>query len=279
LSGRQTVAAATERLYGVGLHTGSPCWIQLAPAEFPGAGIIFRNYSTCGEVTAAYHSVVSTNRSTCLASDATRVDTVEHLLSALYGCNITDAVVLFDGTELPIGDGSSLPFIELIESVGAEPVSGLIEDLTLEKEVAITDGNGSVMTAVPSDSFWAAITIDYSSCPSIGVQSAIYRGENYRSEVGQARTYGFFHELDALRSAGLAKGASLENVVALDNLGNADPQTPLRMQDELVRHKLLDIIGDLSLLQRRLRVGIVALKPSHNMNARMTGELLRMGGN
>ena len=240
-----------KRFSGVGLHTGCISSIQILPAEFTGQGIIFRQSSGLGEVRASHEFVVSTNRSTCLSFGEVRVDTVEHVLSALYGCGISDAIVLFEGFELPIGDGSSLPFVDLIMDAGVRHLDGDQDQLVLDRAFVVTDGRGAVLTAVPSDHFWIAATVDYSTYAAIGIQSAVYREGDYRVSVAYARTYGFYSELDALRAVGLGRGVSLDNVIALDANGAADPQTPLRSLDEIVRHKILDLIGDLSLTRKK----------------------------
>jgi UDP-3-O-[3-hydroxymyristoyl] N-acetylglucosamine deacetylase len=228
-------------------------------------------------VSASTANVVSTNRSTSLSTRDVRVDTVEHLLSALYSCDVSDAEVLFLGNELPIADGSSLPFVRLIEEAGLSELPGELENLQIDREIAVSDGRGSVLTAVPSDHFWVTAIVDYSDCPAIGLSAANYAGERYAEFVAPARTYGFHNELEALKAAGLGKGASFDNVVALERDGSPDSRTPLRMNDELVRHKILDLIGDLSLTQKKLKIGVVALRPSHSMNVKLSNALLGPG--
>jgi len=237
---------------------------------------MFRSYQTGAEVTASVDNVVSTNRSTCLGSETVRVDTVEHILSALYGCGVTDAVVLFDGTELPIGDGSSLPFVELIESVGVTDIEGDLPELSIHTDIVVSDGKGSVLTAVPSDDFWITTVLDYTAFPALGMIASGYTNRNYSAAIAPARTYGFHHELEALRAAGLGLGAGYDNVVALGADGGVDALTPLRMPDELVRHKMLDMIGDLSLSQKKIKIGVVAVRPSHTLNIRLCKELLKL---
>ncbi len=278
MSMRATVAQPTERFTGIGLHSGKEAWFQVRPASHPGQGILFRSHSSGRAVAASVLNVVSTNRSTCLGADQVRVDTVEHVLSACYGFGVTDAEIVFEGRELPIGDGSSLPFYKLLLSVGLRTTDVPQEELKLDRDVVVTDGAGGVLCAVPSDHFWISCVVDYSSFPSIGVQAAIYDGVGYHQSVAPARTYGFHHELDALRAAGLGLGANYENVVALDSTGKPDVHTPLRMHDELVRHKILDLIGDLSLSQKNIKVGIVAHRPSHTLNASLTRKILGAGG-
>jgi UDP-3-O-[3-hydroxymyristoyl] N-acetylglucosamine deacetylase len=278
LTRRATVATATRRFVGVGLHGGNSAWFEIHPARLVGQGIIFRSHSSGASVRASVDNVVSTNRSTCLGSDDVRVDTVEHLLSALYACGVTDAEVLFEGVELPIGDGSSLPFTELIAAVGLQTYDVSANELTINGEIVVSDGRGAVITAVPSDHFWVAAMIDYTGYSAIGVSAAIYSGEGFRETVAPARTYGFHSELEALRAAGLGKGATLQNVIALEFDGRPDERTPLRMQDELVRHKILDLIGDLSLVQKQIKVGIVAVRPSHSLNVSLSRKLASLGG-
>jgi len=277
LRGRCTIAGPSERFVGVGLHSGRESWIQLYPTLYPGRGIIFRSQDSGAEISASAANVTSTNRSTTLGNGELRVETVEHLLSALYSTGITDVEIAFQGTELPIGDGSALPFVHLVENAGLTELGGVLDELTLEKEVVVSDGHGSVLTAVPSDSFWITAVLDYSDYSAIGAMAASYSGVDYKTLIAPARTYGFYHELDALKAAGLGLGVSYSNVIALENDGKPDARTPLRMNDELVRHKILDIIGDLSLSQKEIKIGIVALRPSHKLNVQLSRILLGQG--
>lgn len=277
MSTRCTLAKPSVRLNGVGLHGGLDSWIELHPAQCSRQGIIFRSNDSGADVSASVANVVSTNRSTTLGNDHIKIETVEHLLSALYSMEITDVDVVFHGSELPITDGSALPFVELIETSGLRRLDDVLEEYTLEREVVVTDGHGAVITAVPSDRFWITAVVDYSKYPAIGMLAARYNGSDYKAGLAPARTYGFHHELAALKAAGLGKGASFENVVALEDDGKPDARTPLRMADELVRHKILDMIGDLSLIQKKMKVGIVALRPSHSLNVQLARILLGQG--
>jgi UDP-3-O-[3-hydroxymyristoyl] N-acetylglucosamine deacetylase len=277
VTARATVAAPTARFIGIGLHSGLTSWIEIHPASAPGRGIIFRSHSSGKEVAASSTNVISTNRSTCLGADNIRVETVEHLLSALYSFGISDADIVFDGQELPIGDGSSLPFFKILNDAGLTNLDGERDLLTLDRAVVVTDGKGSVLTAVPSDHFWVTAILDYSSYPAIGTTSVSYADDHYWETIAPARTYGFHHELEALKSAGLGKGASIDNVVALQDDGAPDERTPLRLPDELVRHKILDLIGDLSLSQKTNKFGVVALRPGHTLNVQLSRALLGNG--
>ena len=194
--------------------------------------------------------------------------TVEHLLSACAGLGLTDAVVLLRGPEIPILDGSALPFVEAIEEASMTTENAGTIPLVLERPQAVTDDQGGVIVAYPAKTLSVAVIIDYPDHPAIGVQGAVYFGVNYKDEVAPARTYGFLSEFERLQQHGMALGAMLGRGVALLDNGQADSRTPMRFQNELARHKLLDLVGDLSLTGRPLQAGVVAARPSHALNVR-----------
>jgi UDP-3-O-[3-hydroxymyristoyl] N-acetylglucosamine deacetylase len=260
-------------LSGVGIHSGEKCEIILHPAE-PGSGILFLNSANKQEIPVIIHNIHSTTRCTAIQGPGGQLSTVEHVLSAVNGLGLTDVAIEFDGPEVPIMDGSSKPFADAIEDAGIIDFAGsFIEPIVLEKPITVIGNGGSVITAVPSESLWISVIIDYPDKPRMLPMSACYYGRDYRSEVAPARTYGFVSELEALAAHGLAKGASKDNAFALQDNGLPADETPLRFLNEAARHKLLDLLGDLTLAGRPLRAGILAARPSHTLNSRLVSAL------
>ena len=272
---RRTVARSVA-VSGVGIHTGAKSVTTLEPATTPGAGVVFRVGGQ--EIPASVSNVVDTARCTVLGAAGVTVSTVEHLLAALAGAGVTDCVVAVTGPELPIGDGSALLWSDAIASAGVTVVAGSIERLRVEEPMLVMGSNGSFVTAFPSPEFrcTAAIVFEHAL---VGTQAARYEpanGDLFARDVAPARTFGFVEEVEALRVAGLALGGSLENalIVYPDRYSR-----PLRFGDELARHKLLDLIGDLALTGRPLQADVIAVKPSHRLNTEFARALVERYGN
>lgn len=254
---------------GTGIHTGSEATVTLAPAERPGAGVVFLVRPSGGavqEIPARASNVSDTARCTVLGGPGgASVSTVEHLLSALAGSGVTDCRVEVEGPEIPIGDGSASFWVEAIGEAGITPLGGAVEPLTLAEPILLAGANGAFVAAFPSESprFTVAVTFAH---PLVGTQVARFdpaRGDAYAAAIAPARTFGFIEEVEALRAAGLARGGSFENALVIypDRYS-----TPLRLPDEPARHKLLDLIGDLALAGRPLVADVVAVRPSHRLN-------------
>ena len=258
---RNTIAS-TATVDGVGLHLGVQCQLTFKPAP-SGAGIAFRRTDLPGTPSIRAHvdTAVLTERQTQLGSDPVSVHTVEHVLAAVGALELDDLVIEINGPEPPIADGSSKPFLEALKSAGIARQSGSVQYLELREPLQFRDGEAEY-EAYPSESLELDVTIEFAH-RHIGRQQGRYRisPEAFAVELAPARTFGFVHEVDALRSKGLIKGASTRNAVVLDDDGVID--TTLRWPDEFVRHKALDCVGDLALAGARVRARIVARKPSH----------------
>jgi UDP-3-O-[3-hydroxymyristoyl] N-acetylglucosamine deacetylase len=247
--------------------------VQILPCENPGNGIVFRDDQDGQEIAAQSDNVSGTSRCTALASGGKALQTVEHLLSACAGLGVTDAVVRFQGGEIPALDGSALLFAEAIVEAGIVPLAQKVAPIVLGVPLVVQGKGTDVLVFVPAERFWATVVLDYPDRPALGAQVATYCTENqdaydlYLREIAPARTYGFLSELDQLKALGLALGASAENAVALQDDGSPDERTPFRFPNEMARHKLLDLLGDLSLVGHPLRCGILAMRPSHALNA------------
>ena len=258
---RNTIAASAT-VHGVGLHLGVACTLTFKPAA-SGAGVTFKRTDLPNEpeIRAHVDAAVLTERRTQLGHDPIAVHTVEHVLAAVGALELDDLLIEIDGPEPPIADGSAKPFLEALRGAGIAPQSGSVQYLELREPVQFADGEASY-EAHPSDALELDVTIEFPH-PTIGRQEGRYRisPEAFATELAGARTFGFVHEVEKLRSLGLIKGASTKNAVVLGDDGVID--TTLRWPDEFVRHKALDCVGDIALAGTRVKARIVARKPSH----------------
>ncbi len=259
---------------GVGLHGGVKVSLTLHPAA-PNTGIIFfRSDVAQGEprVAASFENVVASDLCTTVAnSDGVKVSTIEHLMAALYGCGIDNALIEVDGPEIPIMDGSAAPFVFLIECAGIIEQGTPREVIRVLRPVEVHAGEARA-TLSPGEGFSVAFEIDYDS-PVIGNQkcSMALQDGGFKSEICRARTFGFAHEVDALRARGLAQGGSLDNAVVVSDDGVLN-DGGLRYGDEFVRHKVLDSIGDLYLAGRRIVGQFQGVRSGHALNHQLLNE-------
>ena len=296
---KQTTLKSPINLQGIGLHTGKPVQLTIKPAE-KGKGYVFIRVDQEGQpaIAADLRFVVSTNRGTVLRKGDIQVSTIEHVLSALRGMRVDNAILEIDGPEMPIMDGSSKAFVDGIKEVGIVELDADREYLEIVEPIEFIDEEtGSEFLALPSDHFEATVMIDFNS-QVLGQQYAhLYNIDDYDKEIANCRTFVFLHELEALIEQNLIKGGDLNNAVVIvdrvmektdldrlaSKLGKPDIEvveegvlntTDLRFKNEPARHKLLDVIGDLSLIGRPIRGKIVATKPGHTSNVKF-GEILK----
>lgn len=273
---RQRTLKNVIRATGVGLHTGEKVYLTLRPAA-PDTGIVFRrvdlNPAVLIPARAAY--VADTRMSTTIGHDGARVSTVEHLMSAFAGLSVDNAYVDLTASEVPIMDGSAGPFVFLIQSAGIEEQNAPRRYIRIRKSVTVTHGDKWARFS-PMDGFKVSFAIDFDH-PIFknGNQQASVdlHSTSFIKEVSRARTFGFRQDLEALREAGLARGGSLDNAIVMDgyHILNEDG---LRYEDEFVKHKILDAIGDLYLLGHPLIGAFEAYKSGHELNNRLLRELL-----
>jgi UDP-3-O-[3-hydroxymyristoyl] N-acetylglucosamine deacetylase len=268
----QTIRAAVE-FQGVGLHSGAPVGMRILPAP-AGSGVIFRrtdldNY----EIEAISRNVARVSYATSLMKKGVLISTTEHLLSALIGTGIDNAVVELDNLELPILDGSARPFVDAIHQVGIRKQRRPRTYLRMRREVELREGD-KFIAVYPSDSYSVSYTINFPH-PLIGRETyeVDLSGGAYLREIAAARTFGFLHEADAMRKQGLIRGASTANAIVLTRDGVMNP--PLRYTDEFVRHKVLDLIGDLALLGRQILGNVVADRAGHAMHTALVSRILK----
>ena len=270
---RRSIARRAE-VSGIGLHLGQQCRLAFVPAA-AGAGIGFVRSDRAGAVRLAADAAhaVLTERRTQIGAGDDAIHTVEHVLASIAGLGIDDVTVELDASEPPIGDGSAAPFVRALESAGIVEHGGEADVLTLRRCVRLFDGD-SRYEAYPADALEVDVTIAFPH-PLIGTQSGRFAvtPASFARDLAPARTFGFMHEVEALRSRGLIQGASVENAVVLDDAQVVNP--PLRWPDEFLRHKALDVVGDLALAGRRVQARIVAHRPSHRGTVQLVRALLQ----
>jgi UDP-3-O-[3-hydroxymyristoyl] N-acetylglucosamine deacetylase/3-hydroxyacyl-[acyl-carrier-protein] dehydratase len=288
---KQHTLAGTFSLSGSGLHTGAETTLTVKPAG-EGHGFVFRRVDLPGmpEIPANLDHVADTQRSTTIAAGDAKVQTIEHLLSALTALGVDNALIEINGPEMPILDGSAGPYVEAIHEVGLLEQKAPREYLVIDEPIHYHDAENNIdLAALQYDGFRATVMVDYNS-KVLGIQHATLASlADYVEGFAHSRTFCFFHELEPLLNAGLIKGGTLDNaIVIVDNpvqepemeklralFGRTDIQVAkegilsnvaLRYPNEPARHKLMDLIGDLALLGRPLKAQIIAAKPGHAAN-------------
>ncbi len=258
---------------GVGLHSGAPVHLRILPAA-SGSGIVFRRTDLDDfEIEATGRNLARVSYATSLMKKGVLISTTEHLLSAFIGTGIDNAIVELDNLELPILDGSARPFVEMIQRAGIRKQRRPRTYLRVRRELELREGN-KFIAIYPADTYSVSYTIDF---PHRLIGRETLRVElsngNFLREIASARTFGFLHEADAMRQQGLIRGASTENAIVLTREGLMNP--PLRYPDEFVRHKVLDLIGDLALVGKQILGNIVADRAGHAMHTALVSRLLR----
>ncbi|MFN3420405.1 MAG: UDP-3-O-acyl-N-acetylglucosamine deacetylase [Armatimonadota bacterium] len=253
----------TAKVEGIGLHSGEKSVVWLHPAEV-GTGILFRAKNAQGTATipALVPFVADTKRRVVLKRNGVAVQTVEHLLAACFGMGITDLVVEVHGVELPIGDGSAQIWVEAFETAGIVDLGELASSFVPQK---VTIQHDEAIVIIEADDAFNARYIFVTEHPLVGVQEANFdwRTNDFETEIAPARTFGFWEEVQPLWEQGLAKGGSLENAIVIFSDRYS---VPLRFPNELARHKLLDLMGDLMLLGTKLKAKVYARSSGHSLH-------------
>lgn len=274
MSHHQRTLAKRASLSGVGLHSGAPVELTLAPAPVD-HGIVFVRTDLPGrpEIPARPEFVVDTQLATTLGRGAARVATVEHLLAALVGMGIDNVRVELDGPEVPIVDGSSAPFCFVIREAGVATQRKAKRFLVIQSPVEVRDGE-KFARFTPATKFSISCTIDFKH-PLIGDQTfkVDFTDRTFDREIARARTFGFLKDVEKLKKLGLARGGSLDNAIVVDEFNILNPEG-LRFSDEFVRHKILDAVGDLSLLGMPVVGHLVAHKSGHALNQKLVAAIL-----
>jgi UDP-3-O-[3-hydroxymyristoyl] N-acetylglucosamine deacetylase/3-hydroxyacyl-[acyl-carrier-protein] dehydratase len=271
---RRTIKESVS-LEGIGLHLGRQCRLVFKPGV-AGRGVVFRRVDLPGapEVPAIVEQAVQVQRRTQIGEGERALHTVEHVLASVAAHEIDDILIEMDAAEPPILDGSAQPFFDALARAGIAEQGGAVQYLRIRAPVTVTDGE-SRYEAHPADGLSLDVTIEFPH-PMIGRQtlSLDVTEASFKKELAAARTFGFVHEVEALRGMGLIQGASTQNAIVLDDAGPVD--TALRWPDEFVRHKAMDCVGDLALAGKRIRARVVAHKPSHRGTVALVRELVNL---
>lgn len=273
---KQRTLKTSVSVTGVGLHSGEKVTLSLRPAPV-NSGIVFRRVDVkpVVEIQARAHSVHDTRLSTCMEQNGVRVATIEHLMSALAGLGIDNVFVEMDGAEVPIMDGSAGTFIFLLQSAGIVEQSAAKKFIRIKKTVEVKQGDKWVRFE-PYNGYKLTFTINFAHPVFSGSKQHVIvdLGEHsYIRDISRARTFGFMQDVEAMRAQGLALGGSLDNAIVMDDYRvlNADG---LRFEDEFVKHKVLDAIGDLYLLGYAVIGAFSGFKSGHALNNALLRELL-----
>ena len=270
---RQHTLKNSIHCFGIGLHFGQKVSLTLHPAE-AGSGVVFRRTDLDGaEVAATWNNAIETPLCTTLVSQSgTKVSTIEHLMSALSGCGVDNVVVELNGPEVPIMDGSASPFVFLIDCAGLVEQDAARKGLRILKPVIESEPHRAASLR-PGNAFSVEFEIEFDH-PLVGRQEWFgpITGNSYRRDIARARTFGFLHEIDKLRAMGLARGGSLKNAVVIgeDSVLN---EGGLRFPDELVRHKVLDSVGDLFLVGGPILGHFTGQRAGHALTLRLLCKL------
>ncbi len=268
---QRTIAKAVE-IVGIGLHKGVPVKMRLEPLG-ANEGIIFYRSDEALSIPLKIENVVDTKMATVIGKNGVVISTIEHLLSAVYAYGIDNLRVVIDNDEVPVLDGSSAGYCLLLDEVGIKELDESKKAIRIKKEVSITTDDGKRVSLKPSNRIVFDFSIDFEN-PVIGQQEYHfdYSIEEYKENISRARTFGFLHEVQYLRSIGLARGGSLENAIVIDNNKVLNPEG-LRYDNEFVRHKILDAIGDMALLGYTMIGEYDAHAGSHHLNHLLTKKL------
>lgn len=262
-------------IQGIGIHSGKEAHVTVLPAA-PNTGIVFRvrEGGRQVEIPARAEFITPSSLNTTLSRSGLEICTVEHLLAALTGLEIDNAIIVTDGCEIPGMDGSAQPFVARIMEVGRKLQPVARRFLKVKKPVAVED-NGKFAGLFPSDERVFSFLIDFNH-PAIQTQTYSVRltPQSFVGEIARARTFGFLEDLEALQEKGLALGAGLENAVGLTRGGEVLNEDGLRYSDEFVRHKILDAVGDLSLAGAPILGQFKGIKSGHAMHAKLMRALL-----
>lgn len=270
MSGQRTIRRAGT-LRGVAIHSGQTTELNILPAP-PDHGIIFRRTDLPGSPALQLNPTqdLEAKRGTNIRHGNVEIMTVEHLLSALNGLGIDNIILELDGPELPIGDGSALPFVQLIENAGISEQTAAKREIRLTSLLTVERGSSRI-TATPHHCLSVDFLLNFPQTP-VGRQAAAFSEDtdDYRVSLAPARTFGFRHEIEALWQAGLARGGSLENAIIVEKDGYS---TPLRFDNELARHKIIDLIGDLMLLGQPIKAHFICIQSGHQLDIELVKKI------
>ena len=264
----QRTLARPARLEGIGLHTGEPCAVSLGPGAADSGLVFVRNHK---EIPARAEFVTEAKRGVRLGEGSHSILLVEHLLAALHGLGVDNARIEVEGPELPAGDGSALPFVRLIRQAGIAAADGQRKPLLVRQPLWVGEGDRYLIALPAAGRLEICYFVDFHETV-IGRQLVWFRitPRTFAREIAGARTFGFASEIAELRRRGLARGGSLENALLIDENGYCGE---LRFPDEIARHKVLDLLGDLRLCGRAVEARIIAVKAGHDLHTELARKL------
>lgn len=262
---QQATLRTAVSIEGVGLHSGHPAKAHFRPAPIDHGLVFLRMDHPDRPVPARLESASTFDYATTLKHDGVSIGTVEHVLSAAAGVGLDNCLIEIDGPEVPILDGSALPFVRLFHAAGFDRQDALVDPIVLSEPVVVTRDDRRVIYEPDGPALTITYEIDFPH-PIVGRQELtfVFKPEEFASRISPARTFGFAAEIAQLRARGLVRGGSLQNAVVLDDAGILSG--PLRFRDEFVRHKIMDLLGDLALLGRPLHGRIHARKAGHALH-------------
>ena len=261
---------APMQFSGVGLHTGQSATMEVRPAE-PGTGIVFVAEGARFSATAEHAE--ESALATVIRYNGASVSTTEHILSALLAMGVSDAEIALEGPEIPIMDGSAKLFVEAIERAGVVESQRSRPVLTVDAALELRNGDRAIVV-LPSSEFRVRVVSDFPAPIGTQYYDAAITPRLYRDDIAGARTFAFLRDVEAMRAKGLARGGSLDNALVFDEDG---PLQPMQWPNEVVRHKVLDLIGDLCLLGAWPQIEVIAIKSGHALHTRLTRELRKRG--
>jgi UDP-3-O-[3-hydroxymyristoyl] N-acetylglucosamine deacetylase len=269
---RQRTIKNPVEVVGIGLHKGEPIRLRLEPLSAD-AGIVFYRSDLALSIPLSPSAVLDTRMATVIGNEKGYISTIEHFLSAIYAYGIDNIRVIVDGNEMPVMDGSSISFCLLLEEAGIEELDKAKKIIALKKTVEVREGNKFVRL-VPSSVAKFDFSIDFEH-PVIGAQSAVFEfsTRNFIEEIARARTFGFAKDIQYLQSQNLALGANLQNAIGLDEHKILNPEG-LRFDNEFVRHKILDAMGDMMVSGYNILAKYESFAGSHDLNYKLTSKLL-----
>jgi UDP-3-O-[3-hydroxymyristoyl] N-acetylglucosamine deacetylase/3-hydroxyacyl-[acyl-carrier-protein] dehydratase len=273
---KQQTLGGSATLSGITLHTGDRVNLSIHPAD-SGNGIVFRRTDLPGkpEVQAHIANVTGTRRATTICQGAATVHTVEHLMATFNALGVDNALVEMNGPEPPLADGSAVAFVEMVRKTGVKPQKALREWIELSQPIVIDQGETKLI-ALPADDFQVSCTVKYGAsqldCQYLSLKIT---QESFIEELSKARTFCLFEEIEPLMAANLIRGGSLDNSVIIKGQCILSKEG-LRYPDEMVRHKILDTVGDLFLLGKRLKAQLIAIKPGHPSNVALAQRIYQM---
>lgn len=261
---------------GIGIHTGNEVSLRFVPAPI-NHGIVFKRTDLPDSplIPAHVSFVQQTARSTTIGRDGVMVHTVEHVLAALFASGVTNLLIELSEGEPPIGDGSSLPFTKLIEEAGLVEQEAVAEPYVIETPLYVSQGS-TTLVALPSDHFRVSYTLHYPDTKVIRSQyySTPVTWQHFLQEIAPSRTFALYEEITALMQRGLIRGGSLENAVVIKD-DVVFSKEGLRFPDEMVRHKVLDVVGDLALIGAPLHAHVIAIRSGHTTNVAFAREIVK----